>query len=486
MATSTAGHSLSARILWLTIGIVLTTEALAFAPGLAQERQRWLRERFAQADTAILVTSAVPGAAIDPETRDALLRRTGAEEIHLIDGGQRLIAVGPDEIVDRPITLDLREENWVLGLWRSLKALVSDGSRTLVVSDRSPFTLGTEIELALPEQGLKEALWQFSARYALLSLLIAGVNGALVYFALVMFLVAPMRRITNSIMAFRSDPERVTPLDPRGVTILPDDEMALAGREIASMQRALSTVLGRNARLVSVGTSVAKIGHDLRNVLSPALLTAERLSLDPNPSVRRAGEIIMNAVDRANDLVSQTLKFVRDSPTPVASVRFQVAPLVKEAIETVGTYPGCKITMEIASDLAVNADPDQVLRVLVNLIRNAAEAGSRNVRLRPADTSAANPAPDLAPSQTRDPSLAFVAIDVTDDGHGLPDAARETLFRPFTRSTKAGGSGLGLAIAHDLIRTNNGDITLVSTGSSGTVFRMTLPTVSARAPARPA
>lgn len=482
MAKSTAGHSLSARILWLTIGIVLTTEALAYAPGLAQERQRWLEERFAQADTAILVTSVARGAEIDPETRDALLRRAGAVDIHLIDSGQRLVAVGPDKAAARPLKIDLRQESWIRGLWRSMAALVSDGSRVLLVSDRSPFTLGTEIQLALPEVGLKEALWQFSARYALLSLLIAGINGALVYFALVMFLVAPMRRITNSIMAFRSDPERVTPLDPRGVTILPDDEMALAGREIASMQRALSTVLGRNARLVSVGTSVAKIGHDLRNVLAPALLTAERLSLNTDPSIRKAGEVIMNAVDRANDLVSETLKFIRESPAPVASVRFQVGPLVKEAIDTVGTYPGCKIRSEVTPDVSINADPDQMLRVLVNLIRNAAEAGSRNVIVRLAGTTG----PDRTPAQTSDQPLAFVAIDVIDDGHGLPAAVQETLFRPFTRSTKAGGSGLGLAIAHDLMRTNNGDIMLVSTGSSGTVFRMTLPAMSLRAQARSA
>ena len=155
---------------------------------------------------------------------------------------------------------------------------------------------------------------------------------------------------------------------------------------------------------------------------------------------------------------------------------------MKEAIDTVGTYPGCKIRSEVTPDVSINADPDQMLRVLVNLIRNAAEAGSRNVIVRLAGTTG----PDRTPAQTSDQPLAFVAIDVIDDGHGLPAAVQETLFRPFTRSTKAGGSGLGLAIAHDLMRTNNGDIMLVSTGSSGTVFRMTLPAMSLRAQARSA
>ena len=462
---------------WLTISIVLATESLAFAPGLARERQRWLEERFAQADTAILVASAARGADLDPETRDELLHRAGALEIHLMDSGQRLVAVGLHAATARQPRLDLRQESWILGLWRCFTVLGSNGDKVLLVSDRSSFMIGTEIELALPEQGLKAALWQYASHFALLSLLIAGINGAMVYVALVMFLVAPMRRITRSVMEFRSDPERVPPLDPSGVTILPDDEMALASREIAAMQRALSTVLGRNARLVSVGTSVAKIGHDLRNVLSPALLTAERLSLDANPSTRRAGEIIMNAVDRANDLVSQTLKFVRDGPAPLASIRFALAPLVAEAIETVAASSRCKLRMEIGPELFVNADPDQILRVLLNLIRNATEARARNVIIRLGNASVSVRMTGEGPR-----APAFIAIDVCDDGQGLPEAVRETLFLPFTRSTKSGGSGLGLAIAHDLMRANNGDITLVSTARGGTVFRMTLPTMPTNVP----
>ena len=474
MATLTAGHSLSARMLWLAIGIVLATEALAFAPGLARERQRWLAERFAQADMAILLASAAPGGETDAQTRDALLRRARVNEIRLVDRGTQVIGVGPSRPDGRQRGVDLRQESWAAGMFRALAALVSDGSGVLRVFDQSPFTVGTNLELVVPEYGLKEALWRFSAYYALLSLLIAGINGAMVYFALVVFLVAPMRRITDSIMAFRSDPERVKPLDPRGVTFLPDGEMAIASREIAAMQSALSTVLGRNARLVSVGTSVAKIGHDLRNVLSPALLLSERLETHSDPAVRRSGVTIMNAVDRANELIGQTLKFVRDGPAPLAAVRFPLAPLVAEAIETVGISSTCHMRQEISPEWTVNADRDQILRVLVNLIRNAVEAGARNLFVRSADPS--------MPAPATGPPFGVIAIDIIDDGHGLPEAVRETLFRPFTRSSKPGGSGLGLAIAHDLMRANSGDMALVSTGPAGTVFRLYLPTLPAQHP----
>ena len=101
MATLTAGYSLSARMLWLAIGIVLTTEALAFAPGLARERQRWLAERFAQADMAILLASAAPGGETDARTRDALLRRARINEIRLVDRGTQVILVAPSMPAER-------------------------------------------------------------------------------------------------------------------------------------------------------------------------------------------------------------------------------------------------------------------------------------------------------------------------------------------------------------------------------------------------
>ena len=129
----------------------------------------------------------------------------------------------------------------------------------------------------IQESTLDAELRAFAASFAWLSLLIAGVNGAIIYLALRQLLVLPMRRLTRSIVAFRSDPERAAPLDPQQITVLPDDEMAVAGRELASMQRALRVALGRNARLAAVGTAVAKVAHDLRNVLAPALLSAESL-----------------------------------------------------------------------------------------------------------------------------------------------------------------------------------------------------------------
>jgi len=68
-----------------------------------------------------------------------------------------------------------------------------------------------------------------------------------------------------------------------------------------------------------------------------------------------------------------------------------------------------------------------------------------------------------------------VRIDVSDSGPGVPEAARRTLFRPFTKSAKSVGMGLGLAICADIVRAHRGTIELVDLPDTGACFRVTLP-----------
>ena len=101
-------------------------------------------------------------------------------------------------------------------------------------------------------------------------------------------------------------------------------------------------------------------------------------------------------------------------------------------------------------------DRAQIYRVLVNLMKNAAEAGAKSIRL------------------TTERDGAVTQLRVTDDGPGLPLRVQDNLFKPFTSSGRYGGTGLGLAIARDLIRAHGGDLILEQTGPRGTVFCMDL------------
>jgi signal transduction histidine kinase len=266
-----------------------------------------------------------------------------------------------------------------------------------------------------------------------------------------------MRRITGSIAAFRNDPEQTTPIDPDDLTMLSRDEISVAAQELAAMQHELRAALWRNARLAALGTVVAKVSHDLRGILTPALLTAERLQLNADPRVQHAGEVLVKAVDRASDLVRRTLDYAREGPPPLDFVPVALAPLVREAAETARS-PGSamRVINDIDPDVLVRADRIHLFRVLTNLLRNAAEAGAWNVRI------------------VAHPETGMLVVEVADDGPGLPEAVRGDLFRPFAGSARRGGTGLGLAIARDLMVAHGGDIELVSTGASGTAFRLTL------------
>jgi signal transduction histidine kinase len=223
------------------------------------------------------------------------------------------------------------------------------------------------------------------------------------------------------------------------------------------MQYELRAALWRNARLAALGTVVAKVSHDLRGILTPALLVAERLELNPDPKVKRAGETLVLAVDRATDLVRRTLDYAREGPPPLELGAVELAPLIDEAVQTARPADS-DLRLENAVDPAVvvKADRNQMFRVLVNLLRNSAEAGARTVRVSVRGTGP------------------FV-LDVQDDGPGLPEAVRPDLFRAFAASVQGGGTGLGLAIARDLMVAHGGAIELLETGPTGTTFRLTLP-----------
>ncbi|MDP6786350.1 MAG: ATP-binding protein [Rhodospirillales bacterium] len=112
---------------------------------------------------------------------------------------------------------------------------------------------------------------------------------------------------------------------------------------------------------------------------------------------------------------------------------------------------------EVPAELEVNADREQLFRVLGNLGRNACQAGTATL------------------GATAEDNAESVTLDIIDDGPGLTPRARESLFQPFAGSTRTGGSGLGLVIARDIMRAHGGDIALLRSGEGGTTFRLTLP-----------
>ena len=264
-----------------------------------------------------------------------------------------------------------------------------------------------------------------------------------------------MRRVIARIAAFCAAPER--PLDVPMTGRLAKDELAVTERELAAMQQELRDALWRNARLAALGNAVERISHDMRAILAPVLLAGERLQTHADPSVQRAGDLLLRTVDRATDLVKSTLDFSREGPPPLELAPVALALLVDEAAEAARARSrSFSVKNQVPLTLLVEADRNQFFRVLANLLRNAADAGARSARVSA-----------QAAGRT-------AVIDLADDGPGLPETVRATLFQPVMRSTRHKGVGLELAIARDLTLAHGGEIELAASGPDGTMFRLTL------------
>jgi signal transduction histidine kinase len=304
---------------------------------------------------------------------------------------------------------------------------------------------------------------RFSFNIMLLSLVISGITAMLVYFALHYLLVRPMRRITANMMRFRDDPE-----NPARVIIVSQrqDEVGLAERELAGMQRDLASMLQQKSHLAALGLAVSKINHDLRNLLTSAQLFSEGLSSLPDPRVQRFAPKLMRALERAIAFCESTLSYGRAHEPAPDRRPVEAEALVEEVHETLA-LPDTRIAWIVAIErgLIVDADPDQLLRVLLNLARNAVQA---------LETRTPN---DPARDQVRITGRregAVVVIEVSDTGPGIPARSREHLFEAFQTSARSGGTGLGLVIAAELIRAHGGEINLVE-GTIGATFRLTIP-----------
>jgi signal transduction histidine kinase len=265
-------------------------------------------------------------------------------------------------------------------------------------------------------------------------------------------------------MAFHGQPE-----NPASI-IVPSarqDEIGMAERELAAMQRDLALMLQQKNRLAALGLAVSKINHDLRNLLTTAQLFSDRLSNLPDPRVQRFAPKLMRALERAIAFCESTLSYGRAQETPPDRRTIALEPLVEEVRETLGFGADAPIRWVAAVErgLMIDADPDQLFRILLNLARNAVQAlESRG----PGD-----PGRDQVRITGRRAG-AVVVIEVSDTGPGISEKAREHMFEAFQGSTRTGGTGLGLAIAAELARAHGGDIRLVE-GTIGATFRVTIP-----------
>jgi signal transduction histidine kinase len=456
--------SLAGRLLALTAAAVIAGEAFVFAPALAGFHESWLRERINLAQIAALALEVSPDSDIADPLEYELLSNAGVQRVAMQREGERVLLL---EDINAPvpaelITYDYRQASGSERFGWAMQTFFAPPGRVLRVLGRPRFESGDYIEIVLDEAPLKRAMGRFARGFARISTLILMAAGALIYVALSVAFVRPMGDLTRAIERFRDRPEDVSIAFPRSART---DEIGRAQRAAADMAEQVRNALRQKERLAALGAAVARIGHDLRNMLSTAQLVADRLAHSEDPAVRQLAPRLERTIDRAAGLASSTLKYGRADEDPPVLQRVVVAEAAEEAAaDALIGFGGIDYKPDVEAGLACIADPDQLHRVLVNLIRNAADAMKAHTR--------------------KDKTLVIRAIrldgrceiEVIDHGPGVRENLRERLFEPFvTAAPEAGGAGLGLAIARELTRAMGGELELTRTGAEGSTFRITLP-----------
>ena len=447
---------LSARLLLLTIAFVMLAEVLIYTPSIGRFRLVFLQERLAAAHLAILSLEATPDQVVGPSLARELLDHAEAHWVALTKPHSGRLILMDETPGGVDATYDLREATFFGLIMDAAVTLMNDGNRVLRVLGPSPKDPDILVEVVLGEARLRAEMVGYSERILALSLVISLFTAALVYLSLHLLLVRPMRRLTASMTEFRQDPENAARPVTSGSR---RDEIGTAERELVGMQEDVRAALQQKARLAALGIAVSKINHDLRNILATARLVSDRLVGSEDPEVRRVSPTLMAAIDRAVNLCGQSLNFTREGPAHLDISRFDLSGLVEDVGQSLlnGEDDGAIWRNQIDSGLEVEADREQLYRVLANLGRNAIEAGATDVRVAGKQNGV-----DLE-------------IQIADNGPGLPPRAHERLFQAFTASTKPGSTGLGLAIARDLMHAHGGEISLLRSDAEGTCFSLRLP-----------
>jgi signal transduction histidine kinase len=224
-----------------------------------------------------------------------------------------------------------------------------------------------------------------------------------------------------------------------------------------------------------LGLAVAKINHDMRNMLGSAQLLSDRLANVTDPLAQRIAPKLVATLDRAIRFCQTTLTYGRAVDEMPRPQLMELRTLVSEAADTAALSGSEHVGFinNVADGFEIWADPEQMFRVVTNLIRNGFEALVRA---------------GCAPGQIAQVRASarhegdHAVIEISDTGPGVPPMVRAQLFTPFSNSSRPGGSGLGLSIAADLVRAHGGSIELVNADddTTGATFRVSLPARTAK------
>lgn len=219
--------------------------------------------------------------------------------------------------------------------------------------------------------------------------------------------------------------------------------------------------LVQSERLASIVQIASIMAHELRNPLGAINQTVwflkKRLQGSNDMKVGKHLDILEHEIIRSNKIISDLLDFA-EGPKPLVRQKVDINLLVKKVVNTIEASNNIEKKINFAELPVIEADPEKIVQVLVNLISNGIQAMPEGGKLR-VETLKEN---------------GFVKISVSDTGIGIPEANMDKLFTPLF-STKTKGAGLGLFLSRQNVERHGGTISVKSKVGKGSIFTISLP-----------
>ena len=408
----------------------------------------------------ILLGYVISGFQIGPDLLRQISQATAVEAVFLTQGHSlagtlddttlhRMTGAGllPDHDANAPISLSLGDERYIAT------------TRDLTAIAHAPLRLVTLKSLKPAEDSIRQI-----DRLVLTAGFIAMIVGTVLMIWLSRIVTRPLEDLATGVRAFGvGDSSHLLPSDgTREVR-----ELSLAFDRMRDEILRTNQALLESERLATIGRMASSVSHDLRHYLASVYANSEFLASSPLSEQERSEILadIRTAVHGTTELIESMLIFSRTG----AGIRRShelVATLMERALSLLRAHPDASgvqlaATYGDPADTAALVDSKQVERAIYNLLLNACQS---------ARTGHQEPRVD-ARVEVQDGRIIF---QVQDNGPGVPEGIRNSLFQPFVSEGKQKGSGLGLTLAQSIAAEHGGEVVLVTTGPGETIFRMAI------------
>lgn len=454
-------NTLSGRFLMLTVAFVMLAEVFIFVPSIARFREDYLMLRLERAQIAALAVLASNNM-VEESVEEELLANAGVYNVILRRNEMSQLVLSTPVPAQVHTSFDLRDVSALDLIRDALTCLLDPQDRIVRVLGNPVRGAGQMIEVTMSTAPLRAAMFDYGLRILALSAVISVITAFFLFLAVRRLLVTPIKNVVSAMQNYANAPEDARRIIEPSASVT---ELYEAETALKSLEKQLTSALLQKERLAQLGGAVAKISHDLRNILTTAQLFADRMEGSQDPMVNRVAPKMINSISRAVNLCETTLAFGKaEEPAPRLGL-ITLSAIVNDVFDSerlaVGDHD-VSFADDVPASLVLRADSEQLHRVLSNLVRNARQAIIAHGRGGEICVAA-------------DETDAEWAVTIADTGPGLPPKAREHLFKPFQGGIRKGGTGLGLAISAELIRGHGGRLELDRSDDCGTAFVIRLP-----------